>query len=212
MINRKNRLYYPFIPTIVIDDFFESPHTVREFALNQDFFKGDRGTWPGIRTEFLEKLGGDVLEILIFKILKNYPQFQRFEKFESTFQLINENYISGWMHDDAPDLNLAGFVYLSPNPPINTGTTFYADNDVVLDKFLPAFMDDVCRPPEDPPRVELQKYKQDQKSSFFPTITVDNVFNRCVIFDPRTWHCADNFFGTTKEDTRLTLVFFARGV
>ena len=56
----------------------------------------------------------------------------------------------------------------------------------------------------------VSKHRDKQRSCFTPSINVDNVFNRCVMFDPKTWHSADNFFGTTLDDSRLTLVFYAQ--
>ena len=44
------------LPLTVVDNFFETPTLVRNFALQQEFFKGDRGNWPGIRTKFLDEL------------------------------------------------------------------------------------------------------------------------------------------------------------
>jgi hypothetical protein len=214
MQHRKDRLYYPYIPTIVVDDFFESPDMVRSFALSREFFKGDRGYWPGIRTEYLEDLNQELCELVQFKILKHFPQFKKFEKFESTFHLSNANYVRGWVHDDAPDLNVAGFVYLYPDPPEHTGTTFYEDLDrpVMMESFLEAFMNDVGAQPDEPPRTQYAKYREEQLSWFKKSMEIDNVYNRAVIFDPRTWHAADNFFGTTKENTRLTLVYFGKAV
>ena len=213
MNNKKNRIHYPYIPTIVIDDFFETPEMVRSFALSQEFFKGDRGHWPGVRTDFLNNISKELSDLVQFNILKQLPQFKKFEKFESTFHLSGKNYVKGWVHDDAPDLNIAGFVYMSPNPPENSGTSFFEDGaDVMMANYLQILKDDVSRSPEDPPVEAFNKYRDEHRSWFKKSLSVDNVFNRAIIFDPRTWHAGDNFFGTTKEDSRLVLVFFARAV
>ena len=53
-----------------------------------------------------------------------------------------------------------------------------------------------------------EKYRLEQRSKFTPSVVVENRFNRLIAFDPRMWHSANNFFGTTKENGRLTLVFF----
>ena len=213
MHNRKNRLYYPFIPTIEVDDFFETLEMIRSFALSQDFFKGDRGYWPGVRSKMLDETSTELFNLMQYNILNCLPQFKKFEKFESTFHLCNESYVRGWVHDDAPDVNVAGFVYLSPNPPLNTGTTFFEDSiEQMMSQYLEPFMDDVSRMPDEPPRLEYSKYRDEQISWFKKSLSIDNMFNRAIIFDPRTWHAADNFFGTTKEDSRLTIVFFGRAV
>ena len=84
----KDRINRPFIPTVIVDNFFESPSLWRHFALSQEFYKGERGTWPGIRTAMLKDLSTELYEILEFKLLQQLPQFKRFSKIESTFQLI----------------------------------------------------------------------------------------------------------------------------
>lgn len=213
MNNRKDRLHYPYINTIVKDDFFETPNMIRSFALQQEFFKGDRGHWPGTRTAYLQDISQELYDLVTFNILKYLPQFTRFEKFESTFHMCNKNYTRGWVHDDAPDLNVAGFIYLNPDPPLNTGTTFFEDTrSVLMEQYLQAFIDDVSRQPDEPPRANVDKYRDEQISWFKPATTIDNVFNRAIIFDPRTWHAANDYFGTTKEDSRLTLVYFGKAV
>lgn len=212
-MNRKDRLHNPYIPTVIIDDFFETPDMVRSFALQQEFFKGTRGHWPGVRSDFLDNISKELFDLVTFKILKVLPQFKKFEKFESTFHLSGKNYVRGWVHDDAPDLNVAGFIYLFPNPPKNSGTTFFEDTMPVMGgQFLEAFQSDVSRMPDDPPRDDLTKYRDEQLSWFKESLVVDNVYNRAIVFDPKTWHAANDFFGTTKEDTRLTLVYFGKAV
>ena len=37
---------------------------------------------------------------------------------------------------------------------------------------------------------------------------VENVYNRCVIYNAKQFHTATGYFGTTPEDSRLTQVFF----
>jgi len=204
----KDRINRPFIPTIVVDNFFESPSLWRHFALNQEFYKGERGTWPGIRTGMLKDLSTELYEILEFKLLQQLPQFKRFSKIESTFQLIDETYGNGWVHDDNPEHNVAGIIYLNEDAPLNSGTTLYVDEvDINADNYTQMFIDDVMS--TDPAlRAQFKKYRNEQRSKFTPATEIDFQWNRCVMFDPRTWHSADNFFGTTKEDSRLTLVFF----
>ena len=198
----------PYIPTVVVDNFFETPSLWRHFALNQEFFKGDRGTWPGIRTKMLDVLSQELYEILDLRLLEHLPMFKRFSKIESTFQLIDETYGRGWVHDDNPEHNVAGIIYLNETAPMNSGTTLYLNNEEVNSEYYTQlFIDDVMSTSAED-REKFKKYRDEQRSYFKPTTNIDFVWNRCVMFDPRTWHSADNFFGSTKEDSRLTLVFF----
>jgi len=212
MINRldlKNRHLHPYFPTIIVDNFFESPDIVRHWALQQEFFKGERGTWPGVRTELLHESNIELYNYLIrkiFQIIKDYG-VQEIYDMQTGFQLIDESWGTGWVHDDDPKLSVAGLIYLSPTAPIESGTTLYADNiDFNGEKYTKIFMEDVFSTEEE--RSKFAKYRQEQRSHFTPTIQIGNVYNRCIIFDTRNWHSADNFFGKDKEDTRLTNVFF----
>lgn len=208
MSGKVDRFTRPYVPTIVVDDFFETPSLWRHFALSQEFFKGERGTWPGLRTSMLHDLSTELYNILEYKLLQYLPQFKKFHKIESTFQIIDETYGNGWVHDDNPEHTVAGVIYLNENPPLNTGTTIYLDgHEVNADHYTQLFIDDVMSTnPED--RVKFAKYRNEQRARFTSCTNVDNHWNRCIIFDPRSWHSADNFFGTTKDDSRLTLVFF----
>ena len=88
------------LPLTVVDNFFETPTLVRNFALQQEFFKGDRGNWPGIRTNFIEDLDIDLFNAIHDKLLNYIPRnYKGFQHLEATFQLIDETYGEGWVHN-----------------------------------------------------------------------------------------------------------------
>tara|TARA_B110000503_G_scaffold89598_1_gene135636 strand:- start:10274 stop:10900 length:627 start_codon:yes stop_codon:yes gene_type:complete len=202
----------PFIPTTVIDNFFETPSLWRNFALQQEYYKGDRGTWPGIRTPMLHELSQELYDILEIRLLEHLPTFKGFSKIDSTFQIIDETWGKGWVHDDNPEHDVAGIIYLNETSPLNSGTTMYSGAaDINGDYYSKLFMEDVLSvDPEE--RKTYAKYRDEQRSFFTPVTNVDFEWNRCVMFDPRTWHSADNFFGKTLDDSRLTLVFFGNAL
>ena len=43
------------IPTTIVDNFFEDPMKVRDYALSQDFFSDTERSWPGKRTSPLPR-------------------------------------------------------------------------------------------------------------------------------------------------------------
>jgi hypothetical protein len=195
---------------MVFDNFYENPDLWREFALSLEFYKGDRGSWPGLRSEFLNKLNPNLFKFFSDKmmfILKDYG-YTEFIELQTTFQLIDETYGRGWVHDDDPKFTVAGVIYLSPDAPEGSGTTLYSDQtDFNGEFYSEIFMKDVLVANEEE-RLQYDKYRTDQIAHFTRTTEIGHVYNRCIIFDPRTWHSADNFFGKDKQDTRLTQVFF----
>ena len=210
----KNRHLFPYLPTMVFDSFYEDPDLVREFALDQHFFKGERGSWPGLRTELMHNINRPFFEMVMRKLLIALKDcgVTEFLELQTGFQIIEESYGRGWVHDDDPKLNVAGVIYLNPDSPLGSGTVIYEDQaDFDGDKYTKIFMNDVLvATPEE--RKQYDKYRQEQIAHFKPTVTIESVYNRCIIFDPRNWHSAESFFGDTVHTGRLTQVFFARAV
>ena len=202
------------IPYVTIDNFFETPTLVREYALSQEFYKGDRGNWPGLRTNFMHVINPELHHIVASKIIKYLPNFNSFKTLEMTFQIIGEEYGFGWAHVDNPAFNIGGVVYLTPNPPKETGTLIfdYKDYDETFAQMsFNRFDQDVNRNPNS--KIEgVDDHRKKHNSFFTPNLICENRFNRCTFYDSRQYHCAQNFFGTTKENSRLTLVFFGQAV
>ena len=144
--NLKDRFKYPYLPTMVIDNFYDEPDLVRDYALGLEFFKGNRGSWPGIRTKLLHEFDRETLEILGKKLMVylNDYGYTKFDEFQSAFHSTPGSYTRGWVHDDDPKLNIAGVIYLNKEPFNGTGTTIYEDNDTFDgSKYSQTFMEDV---------------------------------------------------------------------
>lgn len=208
----KNRFLYPYLPTMVIDNFYENPDLIRDWALSQEFFKGDRGSWPGLRTELLHTLNPQLFDLTLKKllfVLKDYG-YREILDMQTGFQIIDGSWGTGWVHDDDPKLHVAGVIYLNHDAPVDSGTTIYNDQaDFDGSRYTDLFMKDVfSETPEE--RQQYFKYRAEQRAHFSPSIKIGNVYNRCIIFDTRNWHSADNFFGTTVDNSRLTQVFFIK--
>lgn len=206
----KNRRKHPYFPLTVIEDFLTEPKLWRHFALSQEYHMAERETYPGIRSRPLNELDPELFESFARKLLHHLPMFRGFSNIRASFHLTEGSYVKGWIHDDDPKVTLSGLVYLNPTAPPNTGTLFFDDTPGedpsgeftdIIEKDTLVF--------DAEERQTVNKYRDAQREKFTLNAKIENVFNRCIVFDPRVWHCPDEFFGTTKEDSRLTLVWTA---
>jgi hypothetical protein len=169
---------------IVIDNFLPYPNVVRTWALSQEYYTaeeiskkyGIETTWPGKRTIGINEIDIQYADDILSKV--SYISSSCFninhEYIRSAFQLCLEGDGDSWIHIDN-DVDVAGILYLSPNAPINSGTTLYT-----------------------PPPHE-------------PIDNIGNIFNRFVMYRSNSFHKSEKYFGNTKEDGRLTQVFFIKG-
>jgi hypothetical protein len=90
----------------------------------------------------------------------------------------------------------AAMIYLTPNAPYSSGTSLYAsktgarrstDSNFNNEVFAGGFYD---------------------STKFDLVDSIGNVFNRLFIFDAQNIHAASQYFGQTKEDSRLFHIFF----
>jgi len=109
------------------------------------------------------------------------------------FQYCDEN-SEMWIHSD-PGNTYAAVVYLTPKPPEGSGTGFFRNK--VTGQEIPSNPEEV-----------LPKEESMNLDSWELTDYVENVYNRCVIFNAKRFHSATKYFGTTPENSRLFQVFF----
>ena len=206
------------IPISVVDNFLENPDIVRDFALklpyenSQGHFPGKRSTRIDLADKEFEKILSQKMFSLFFDLFKENLSWN----IEGSFQLISENYEKGWVHNDAsPDgWNIAGVIYLNHNPAPDSGTSFYkCKENVNLDRIDLAEYNKIKHRFYSGEDVDLVEYraKRDYLNSLFNrTMMVQNVFNRLLIYSTDELHSADNFFGKSNDDSRLTFMFHAK--
>lgn len=205
-------------PICVVDDFYDNPYDVRELALHEKFYPNDDGRWPGARTKQIHQINSYLFNHFAEKILSifydmnqisNYKistSFQKIKPFHSNkYNEINR----GFIHRDGT--LFGGVIYLDPDPEEMTGTSIYnfkhkwycnnkldnAANDIKFKKYGGDELteDDIFA-------------WNDSRLQYFESVRVENVFNRCILFDGNNHHGVP-FFGT-KE--RLTQVFFVEDI
>lgn len=196
----------PYTPIKVIDTFFESPDLWRHYALQQEFYRDAESPWPGVQTKMLNTLNEELFASFAKKLVKHVHGAKGFSHLQVTFTLVDGTYGSGWIHQDEPQYNIAGLVYLNPTPPNNSGTVIYSQVSPFNEDYRKYAHEEFTATPEH--RLSYENTKARQRSFFKPTANLENEFNRCIMFHPSEWHGAEQFFGSTKEDSRLCMLFF----
>ena len=175
----------------VVDNFYEDPYALREFALKQDFnddlrfYKGKRTAnvyhTPQIKQRFEEIMGVKIRE------------FAGNGTMNGVFQYCTPEDLLVHHHDSQ---TWAAMVFLTPDAPFETGTSFYRHKQTGITL-------------ADPPKSDVYSMHGFYDRTKFELIDqIGNVFNRLVIFDARCLHSATQYFGTKKEDARLFHIFF----
>lgn len=193
----------PSCGLIVIDNFYNNPHDTRKYILTQNFKV--RGNYPGQRTisyanqhlkdiiqEYITPFGGKIIE---------FPMPDETNKdnnniYNGAFQFTTSRDRS-WIHIDGHN-NWAGVLYMTPNAPLSSGTSFYNFHDGTTCKRDMEILEN---------KEEIDKYSQDL-TKWKKVDEVGNVFNRLILFNSNRFHMSMDYFGDSKENGRLFQVFF----
>lgn len=173
----------------VVDNFYANPYAVREFALQQEFsedlnyYKGSRSIEqyfvPGTKEAFERIMGITIRE------WETHGMCGRFQYCTSQDDLVYHYDGQTW----------AAMIYLTPNAPYCSGTSLYAGKNG-------------ARRETDPNCDECFSGGFYDGTKFDLVDSIGNIFNRLFIFDAKNIHAASQYFGQTKEDSRLFHIFF----
>jgi len=181
--NMKKRLW-------VVDNFYQNPDEVRKFALGVEYNE-DIQWYKGMRSKEQYLFNGlkEALESVMgikLKPLETHGQCGRFQICRSQEQIV--------YHNDSQ--KYAAMVYLTPDAPVESGTM------LLRSKITGA------RHISDPNFDDSFKGGFYDKTKFEVVDNVGNIYNRLVIMDSHCIHAASQYFGQSKEDSRLTHLFF----
>lgn len=180
----------------VVDNFYENPDDLREFALSQQFDEGGLGRgYIGRRTaqQFLFDGLKEQFENIMGKTIskwKEYGMNGRFQVAWSGEPLVYHCDSQMW----------GGLIYLTPEAPYQCGTTLYADKKSRARTYYDDGWDDYWK--NTPGDCHLDG------TPFEPVDVLGNVYNRLFIFDASCIHSASQYFGTNRENARLWQMFF----
>ena len=202
----------PSCGIIVVDNFYNNAQGTRDYILTQEF--SVKGNFPGQRTisyanehlrdiiqGYVAPFGGKITEFPMPSSSKTENKKDSNKKddkaiYNGSFQYTTSRERS-WIHVDGWN-NWAGVLYLTPDAPLSAGTAFYrfkngeySDEDAKLLNTT----DNTNKCSQD-----LTKWEQVDR--------VGNVFNRLILFNSKRFHMSMDYFGDTKENSRLFQVFF----
>ena len=194
----------PSCGLIVIDNFYKNAMDTRNYILSQPF--NISGNYPGKRTvsyatehlkeiiqKYIQPFGG---KITMFPIPNETDNKTDNKTYNGAFQYSTSRDRS-WVHTDKFN-NWAGVLYMTPNAPTTAGTSFYKFYDGTTSEADVKIMDNLK---------ELDQNSQDM-TKWIKVDEVGNVFNRLILFDSTKYHMSMDYFGVSKEDSRLIQVFF----
>jgi hypothetical protein len=169
---------------VKIHNFFKNPDNVRKQALDFNFQQPSKhSNWHGIRSTLPRRVvaGVDLEQNIYEKILNEIPDVV-YEEMDIFFHILPEYvrthfndpiFENSTKHYDNSFCIFAGVIYLTQNPPKNSGTSFF-DN-------------------------EGNKIEE-----------VENTYNTMIFYPSNILHGPTNPFGTTIENSRLTITFFLK--
>lgn len=186
---------------IVVDDFYSDPDFVREWVIKEiefspsNYHKGERAT-----SKFFINGTKEMLEQIIGKPIYNW-EHERYAN--GIFQFCTADQPIVYHVDNQ---TYAGIVFLTPDAPLDTGTSFYRSKETGDFKF-----DDEKRSTES--YVRAFKGKSDEMNfydgtNFEKIDEVGNKYNRLVLFDAKNIHAATQYFGDAIDNSRLFHMFF----
>lgn len=198
-------------PVTVIENFYENPDVIREYALAQKYvFCHERQNleyvYPGGRTKDLFDLDKILHEKICSKLISIFHNteydYMRWA-ISTNFQSVTEEYKDGVIHTDHNTI-FAAVLYLTPDAPLNSGTSLFKPNK----NFDEAAYQKALKDNDTRFRSGQIEMDTSYHSMFDEIVRVNNVYNTLILYEGQHYHAANQFFGKTMADSRLAQVFF----
>jgi hypothetical protein len=198
-------------PVTIVENFYENPDAVRTFALTQKYqfrhqIKDAKYVFPGSRSKDISVINKPLFENVSKKIISLFHNaehdYMRWA-IGTSFQSVTEEYGKGVIHTDTNTV-FAAVLYLSPNAPLNSGTSLFKPNKSYDEEKY-----QWCLKENDKRFIEGKLVMDTSYHIMFDEIVrVNNVYNTLILYEGRHFHAANEFFGKTLKDSRLAQVFF----
>ena len=200
-------LYYINIKTqpniIVLDNFYENPYLLRDYALGLKYEPPENHGALGFRCESGRKLLDGTKELFEKLLHATIPDGSNLGEWNYStngcFQWCNGSTQIVY-HCDSQ--KYAGIVYLTPDAPINCGTSFLRHKKYKLRTSEIFSKNDWYDSSLNYNEPHLDK------TSWEIVDSIGNIYNRLVIFDAQYIHAVTEYFGETINNSRLFQLFF----
>ena len=181
----------------IVDNFYDDPYAVRDFALKQEYLQGGLGKgfigkrsceqflFPGLRETFQKITGIPITR---------WEEHGMNGRFQSTIAGEPNVY-----HSD--EQTWAGAIYLTPDAPYNAGTSLIAHKPT---RIRHSSHPEAYKMWSDPNTYDIHL----DPSPWERIDVAANVFNRLVIWNAHCPHAAGEYFGETLDTSRLIHLFF----
>jgi uncharacterized protein DUF6445 len=186
---------------IVVDGFYSDPDAMRKLALEQEFFESQYHKGKRTRKQFLFPGLKERFEDLLRRKITNWEPHAMNGVFQ--YCVAGDALV---IHSDFQ--SHAAAIYLTPNAPPETGTSFYRSKAYPFDRAPTEEM--AAKLGKTAAEVEQGMYygKLFDFTAWDLVDTIGNVYNRLTLWNGRKVHSASNYFGHTKETGRLFQIFF----
>lgn len=198
-------------PVTIIENFYENPDSIRKFALAQKFtyckdMPNIEYVYPGCRTKDLSFLNKELFDKICTKVVSVFHNEEHDLMrwlISTSFQSVTEEYKDGVIHTDHNTI-FAAVLYLTPDAPLNSGTSLFKPNNNFDEKaYQKALKDNDLRFKSGEIAMDTNYHHM-----FDEIVRVNNVYNTLILYEGQHYHAANQFFGKTMADSRLSQVFF----
>lgn len=177
---------------MIVDNFYEDPMLVREFALSQNF--DITGSFPGKRTK---PFASTDLKNAIQECIKEFgeiynfylPEWEECDCYSGSFFMNTVNSEMPWIHNDIhnifDDECYSAIIYLTPDAPLISGISLLEPK---------------------PSKYYSHDEREFDKTKYLEIDKLGNKFNRLILFNAIKLHYPNNYFGIDNEEGRLTQV------
>lgn len=175
---------------IIVDDFYQNPDSVREWALQQPFEVV--GNYPGARTKpWLPSDVKDCIQRIMLNAGGMITNWHEDSGYTGAFQICVATDRT-WIHADSYN-TWAAVCYLTPNAPLSAGTALYRHKKT----------GEYSRTDNDAPHHNGWDYTEWEQTDY-----VSNKYNRIVLYRGNFYHASVDYFGYNNENGRLFQTFF----